>query len=126
MPWIGYGRECFLGTRTPRAVYRGSVRFSRPVSGAFTVSGPAPCGCRSVYRTERGPVFDHRREARREAVVYVQHRKTTAQCRLDRMAHRTVIMLSRLHFMPAPLCREPAHPITCPPRALAVESCDQV
>lgn len=85
MPWIGYGRECFLGTRTPRAVYRGSVRFSRPVSGAFTVSGPAPCGCRSVYRTERGPVFDHRREA----VVYVQHRKTTAQCRLDRMAHRT-------------------------------------
>lgn len=28
-----------------------------------------------------------------------------------------IIMLSRLHFMPAPLCREPAHPITCPPPA---------
>ena len=44
----------------PRAPFTAArLRFSRPVSGAFTVSGPAPCGCRSVYRTERGPVFDH-------------------------------------------------------------------
>ena len=114
MPWIGYGRECFLGTRTPRAVYRGSVRFSRPVSGAFTVSGPAPCGCRSVYRTERGPVFDHRREA----VVYVQHRKTTAQCRLDRMAviaHNYVVATS-FHARPVVPRAGTSHSMP-PPRA---------
>jgi hypothetical protein len=29
--------------RADRRIPRGSVRFSRPVSGAFTVSGPAPC-----------------------------------------------------------------------------------
>ena len=75
--------------RADRRIPRGSVRFSRPVSGAFTVSGPAPCvdvGRCTVPSAVRYSII-----SRREAVVYAQHRhrKTTAQCRLDRKAHRT-------------------------------------